>query len=145
MKDEEGLSPAIAWLLHADVDTGSPAFRGNGVRPSLRLVAEWELPQDYSLGIMPGLAYEKNANGDRFTAALLGVVVGKSWTEKFRTFVEVAASQIAHARDGGSVVTYDIGAAYLLTSNVQIDTVFQKSANRNTPDRALGLGVSVRF
>jgi len=145
MQEESGIAPAIAWLLHADIDTGSPAFRGTGVNPSLRMVAEWELPQGYSAGIMPGLAYQKDASGKRFTSALFGAVIGKSWTEKFRTFVELAASQIAHTRNGGSVVTYNIGAAYLLTNTVQIDTVFQKSANRNTPDRALGFGLSIKF
>lgn len=56
--------PAIAWLLHADLDTGSAPFRGQGVRPSLRMVAEWELPGDVSVGLMPGIAMEKMPKGN---------------------------------------------------------------------------------
>jgi hypothetical protein len=57
----ENGGPSMAWLMHVDLDTGSSAFRGDGARPSLRLVAEWELPNDMSLGVMPGVIYD---NGD---------------------------------------------------------------------------------
>lgn len=144
MQEGEGAVPSIGWLLHADLDTGASAFRGEGLRPSLRTVFEWELPADFSLGVMPGLIYDK-LNGDRFTAGILGVVVGKEWTERFRTFVEVAAHSITSSRHGGSVVTYDVGGAYLLTKNIQIDTLLAWGANRFSPDFAWTVGLSVKF
>ena len=55
--------PAMSLLLHADLETGSRAFRGDGVRPSLRVVAEWELPSAWSIGVMPGVFVEKNEGG----------------------------------------------------------------------------------
>jgi hypothetical protein len=145
MQDGEGWRPGVAWLLHADLDTGSSAFRGNGARPSLRMAAEWDLPRQFSLGIMPGLIYDKTEDGKRFVAGLFGIVLGKSWNERFRTYVEVAAPRIAKARHGGSNVTYDIGAAYLLTPNWQVDVSLQQAANKNTPDRTWAVGLSTRF
>src|SRR4051794_5657264 len=58
--DEASHRPSIAWLVHADIDSGSGAFRGQGVRPSLRMVAEWELPHDWSLGVMPGVFADRD-------------------------------------------------------------------------------------
>jgi hypothetical protein len=143
--DESGSMPSIGLLGHVDVDSGSTAFRGNGVRPSLRAVAEWELPNDMGLGVMPGVIYDKNANDERFWGGILGVVLGKSWTERCRTFAEVAAAQIAHAQDGGSVVTFDVGASYLLSNSWQVDTAFYKGLNKNTADLAWTIGLSAKF
>jgi hypothetical protein len=145
MQDGEGTRPGVAWLLHADLDTGSSAFRGNGTRPSLRMVAEWDLPHDFSLGVMPGLTYDKTDEGKRFVAGIFGVVLGKEWTERFRTYIELAAPRIAKARNGGSNVTYDVGAAYLLSPNWQVDLSLQQAANKNTPDRTWAIGLSTRF
>jgi hypothetical protein len=145
MQDGEGARPGLAWLLHADLDTGSSAFRGNGIRPSLRMVAEWELPRGFSLGVMPGLSYDKTEEGKRFVAGIFGIVLGKAWTERLRTYVELAAPRIATARHGGSTATYDAGAAYLLSPDWQLDVSLQRGANRNTPDRTWAVGLSTRF
>src|SRR5216117_3298997 len=40
--DEDDGVAAIAWLVDATLPTGSAPFRGRGVRPSLRMVMEWE-------------------------------------------------------------------------------------------------------
>lgn len=117
--DGEGTAPAIAWLLHADLPTGARAFRGQGVRPSLCTVFEWELPQGFSLGLMPGIIYDTTATKRRHVAGILAAVVGRAWSENFRTFVEISGQRIASSRNGGSTVTYDAGAAYLLSNDVQ--------------------------
>ena len=143
--DGDDTLPAIAWLLHADLETGSRAFRGQGVRPSLRTVFEWELPPDFSVGLMPGVIYDTTETHRRHAAGILAVVLGKSWTERFRTFVEISGQRIASSRDGGSTVTYDAGAAYLLSNDVQLDTAISWGANRNTPDFFWTVGLSVRF
>ncbi|HEX6364107.1 MAG TPA: transporter [Albitalea sp.] len=137
--------PAIAWLAHLDLDTGSAPFRGHGVRPSLRMVAAWDLPNDWSLGVMPGLFADRDEADRRFVGGILAVTAGKGWTDRFGTFVEVAAEQIARSRHGGSVVMLDVGATYLLTDSMQVDTAFSHGLNRNAPDRRWTVGFSVRF
>lgn len=145
VQDAVGTKPSVGILAHVDMDSGSKPHRGNGLRPSLRVVTEWELPHDLSLGVMPGIVHDKNAAGDRFVGGSFGIVLGKSWTERFRTFVEIAAPQITRAKNGGSVVTLDIGAAYLLSDTWQIDTALYRGLNDNTPDLALTIGVSAKF
>ncbi|MBL8511944.1 MAG: transporter [Betaproteobacteria bacterium] len=142
--DEHG-KPAIAWLFHADLDSGSSAFRGKGVRPSVRMVAEWELPDEYSLGVMPGFIVDKNDDNKRFVAGIAAVTVGKGWTDNFRTFIEVAGEQIASRKNGGSQVNYTAGMAYLITKAMQVDFAVSHGANHDTPDWQWTAGFSIKF
>ena len=143
--DQNGWRPSIGLLLHADLPSGSSQFRGNGVRPSLRVAAEWELPSDYSLGAITGLVVDKNDTGKRFAASLFGITLGLKLTEKTRVFAELSAPQIARAENGGTFARTDIGATYLLTKDCQIDTALSRGLNSNTPDLALTIGFSIRY
>ena len=145
LRDEQGQTPSIGVLLHADLPSGSQPLRGHGVRPSARLVAEWELPSDFSLGVMPGLAYESDEQGKRYTSGIFGVVLGKEITDRLRGFVEIAAPQIARMRHGGSIVTFDTGIAFLLTPRCQIDTALSRGLNARTPDLSWTVGLSVKL
>jgi hypothetical protein len=57
--DEGTGRPSTAWLLHVELPTGDREFRGPGWRPSLRYVAEWDLPDDVSIGVMPGVLLDQ--------------------------------------------------------------------------------------
>lgn len=142
---EEGGRPAIGLLLHADVDSGSAAFRGQGVRPSLRVVGEWELADDWSVGVMPGIAVERNDGGRRYTYGLVSVVVGKSFTDRLHGFVELAGQQFASRRNGGNVVSFNTGASYLLNDSMQVDASVELGTNSRTPDAVWSVGFSIRF
>ncbi len=136
---------SMAWLVNADVASGSKAFAGHGVRPSLRFVAEWELPSDLALGIMPGVIRDNDGNGRDFTAGIFGVVVGKALTSRFRAFGEVAAQQIVRERDGDDVVVFSLGAAYLVTNDLQLDMAASAGITGSSPDQALTFGLSRRW
>ncbi len=140
----ENGGPSMAWLFHVDLESGSEAFRGKGARPSVRLVAEWDLGNDWGLGVMPGVAWENGDNG-RYVSGIFGAVVGKGWTDRFRTFTEIAMQQIASNEDGGTQATFDVGAAYLLTDNAQWDVAIYKGLNDRTPDLGVTSGLSLRW
>ena len=53
--DGEGMRPSVGVVVGAELPTGSRRVRGVGVRPSLRVVGEWDLPGEMQLGVMPGL------------------------------------------------------------------------------------------
>lgn len=143
--DDERGRPALAWLLHADLASGSGPFRGEGTRPSLRLVSEWELPQGLALGVMPGVLRDTNEAGQRYTAASLAVVLGRSLTEQLRVFGELAARQLAPCRHGGSVLTVNAGTAWLLGPNAQIDLALSRGLNHYSPDWGWTAGLSLRY
>jgi hypothetical protein len=121
MADEQGMRPSMGVLAHVDLDSGSGFLPRPGNGGSLRLAAEWELPDDFGLGVMPGIAWQHNDNGERYTSGIFGIVLGKELSERSR-FVEYAAPQIARGRNGGSLSTFDFGGSYLLTDTVQVDT-----------------------
>lgn len=143
--DEQGARPSMAILAHVDLDSGSSAFRASGKGGSLRLAAEWELPDDYGLGIMPGVAWQHDDNGERYTSGIFGIVLGKNWSERCRTFIEYSAPQIARARHGGSQSSFDLGGSYLLSDSVQVDTALSRGLNKNTPDWSWTVGLSLKF
>jgi hypothetical protein len=72
-------------------------------------------------------------------------VVGKELSERVRGFAEIAMPQIAHVRDGGTQATLDLGAAWLLSDNVQVDAMVARGLNRRTPDLAMTVGLSFKL
>jgi hypothetical protein len=137
--------PAVSWILHVDTPTGSSRFRGSGLRPSLRSVITWDLPRDMSLGLMPGIIYDTGEDGRRFTSAIFGAVLGKKLNDRWRGFVEFSGSQIAHAKDGGVLASWDVGAAYLVSNDFQLGARAGVAANRNTPNDYMLFEVAQRF
>lgn len=136
---------STAVLLHVDVPTGSHAFRGHGDQPSLRYVAEWDLPYDCALGVMPGLALNVDEQGQRYLTGIAGLTVAHEWTEHFRSFVEIAAEELGSGRHSDTQLAFDTGVAWLLTDNLQLDTAAYIGLNRNTPDVTLAIGFSSRW
>ena len=129
-----------------DLDSGSRQFRGEGIRPSVRVVFEWELPNGMSLGIMPGVIRDKDqVTRDRFTAGILAEVLDKELSDKSRVFAEIAAVQIARQKYGGTIATFNVGAACLLTRYVQLDMATRFPMNSNSPDFGGTVGLSVKF
>jgi hypothetical protein len=136
----EGM-PATALLLHADLPTGSRSWRGDGVRPSLRLAAEWEFPRETSLGVMPGVARTDGPNGVH-TAGIFAAVLGKDWRERAHTFVELAFEHLGSDNDGGTVGTWDGGVTWLLGRSAQLDAMLSLAATSRAPSRAFTIGFS---
>jgi hypothetical protein len=143
--DEDTGRPSTAWLLHVELPTGDHAFRGQGWRPSLRYVAEWDLPDEVSLGVMPGVLLDKDESGDRFASGMFAITVGKDLPGGWHGFVELAAQQLASPRHGGNVFTFDTGVAWSLTDDLQVDASLAAGLNRNATDLVWGVGLSVRF
>lgn len=138
-------TPAVSWILHFETPSGTGQFKGHGVAPSLRSVITWELPPDLALGLMPGVRYGAAADGHRFASGILGIVLNKQWTDTLRTFVENSAPQIARSADGGVIMSWDVGAAYLVTNNWQIGFRAGVAANKNTPNSFALFELAGRF
>jgi hypothetical protein len=145
VQDGQGMRPSVAVLASADLPTGSKRVGGEGVRPSLRVVGEWDLPGELQLGVMPGLATENKDESGRYTYGIFGVVLEKAFSERLHGFAEVALPQIARSRHGGTQASFDIGAAYFLTNDLQIDTMFSRGLNHRSPYASFTVGLSVRL
>jgi hypothetical protein len=76
---------------------------------------------------------------------LLGISLDKSFNRRLHGLVEIAMPQIARSRDGGTQARFDVGAAYLLTNDCQIDTLFSRGLNHRTPYASWTVGLSFRL
>ena len=144
-RDEGGGKPGIGLLIHADLDSGSRRLRGEGVRPSARIVFEWDLPNQWSLGVMPGVIRDKDDMGKPFAAGIFAVVLGRELNDRLRAFAELAATQIARQRCGGTIATFNVGAAYLTSKYTQVDLATSFGLNGDSPDFAATVGLSIKF
>jgi hypothetical protein len=145
VQDGQGMRPSLAVLASADLPTGSKRMRGDGVRPSLRVVGEWDLPGELQLGVMPGLALENKDESGRYTYGIFGVVLEKAFSERVHGFTGLALPQIARSRHGGTEASLDVGAAYFLSKDLQIDTMFSRGLNHRTPYASFTVGLSIRL
>ncbi len=143
--DAQGKRPSVGLLFDLALDSGSGPFRGEGKRPSVRVAADWDLPDEFSLGMTAGVVRERNPLGGHYASGVLSASLGKNWTDRFSTYVEVALPQIASGANGGSSASFDFGGAYLLSDNWQVDTGFARGLNRNTADISWTVGLSTRF
>jgi len=142
---DAGWLPHVAWL--ADVETtGTPAFRDRNVRPSLRATAQWELPRQFSLGVMPGIYRDRGDDGRHYAAGVLAVTLGKSWTPRLQTFVELAGQCQTRAQTGASLLNVDTGVAFAASRSLHVDLVVSRSLSGGASQQVrAGLGVSSRF
>lgn len=143
--DENTGKPAIAWLAHLDLTTGSTAFRGSAPSPSLRIVAEWELPQDFNFAMMPGVAWEKNDASHRYSKGILGFTIGHAINNNWNAYLELSGEQLAAKHNGGSIISYGAGVSCIVTRDVQLDFSLAKLWSGNAPNLQAGLGFSLRF
>lgn len=144
LADQQDKHPSLGLLLHAALPSGSASQRGHGVRPSLRLSAEWELADGYALGVMPGVGSDSDDAGQRYGYGLLALNLGKDFGERAHGFVELAAPQVAHAGHGGTQLLVDTGLTWALNKDCQVDVSVTHGLNHRTPDLGLAFGLSVR-
>jgi hypothetical protein len=143
---DAGWLPGVAWLADVETTMGSPAFRDRQVRPSLRATAQWELPAHLTLGVMPGLYRDRGDDGRHFAAGVLAVTLGKSWTPRLQSFVELAGQRLSRSQAGASLLNVDTGIAFSASKTLEMDLVVSRSLSGNASQQARGgLSVSSRF
>jgi hypothetical protein len=143
-QDGQAGAPSLGVLLHAALPSGSRELRGHGLRPSLRLAAEWELPHGLSLGVMPGVGIDSDDDGARYGYGILAAELGKEFNERLHGFVELALPQIARAPHGGTQASLNTGLTYLVNKDCQLDVQLMHGLNHRSPDLSLAFGISVR-
>ena len=143
---DAGWLPGVAWLADVETTMGSPAFRDRDFRPSLRATAQWELPQQLTLGVMPGLYRDRGDEGRHYAAGVLAVTLGKSWTPRLQSFVELAGQRLSRSQADESLLNVDTGLAFIASKTLQVDVVVSRSLSGSaSQDVRGGLSVSSRF
>jgi hypothetical protein len=121
--------PSAAWMP----DLQSADSRTGALRPTMSLSGEWALPNDFSLGVMPGMAVDYSAQGRRQATGTFAVTLGKSWSPQWRTFVDMARDRATTLQVAGVTTSVDAGVAVT------------RGLSDTAPPFQAGLGLSSSF
>jgi hypothetical protein len=133
--------PFAAWM--PDLQTADT--HDAALRPTTSLSGEWALPNDFSLGVMPGMAVDYSVQGRRQATGTFAVTLGKAWSPQWRTFVDMARDRMAALQIAGVSTSMDAGVTFVATPSTQIDFAVTRGLSDTAPPFQAGVGVSSSF
>jgi len=133
--------PMAAWMP----DLRGADSRTAGLRPTLNLSGEWALPNDFSLGVMPGMTIDYTTLGRRQATGTFAVTLGKAWSPQWRTFVDMARDRVAVVQLAGVSTSVDAGITFVATPTTQVDFAVTRGLSDTAPPFQAGLGLSSSF
>ena len=133
--------PSAAWMP----DLQAADAHNAALRPTMSLSGEWALPNDFSLGVMPGMAVDYSVQGRRQSTGTFAVTLGKTWSPQWRTFVDMARDRMASVQLAGVSTSVDAGITFVATPTTQIDFAVTRGLSDTAPPFQAGLGVSSSF
>jgi len=133
--------PSAAWMP----DLQSADSRAGALRPTMSLSGEWALPNDFSLGVMPGMVVDYTAEGRRQATGTFALTLGKSWSPQWRTFIDMARDRATTIQVTGISTSVDAGVTFVATRTTQIDFAVTRGLSDTAPAFQAGLGLSSTF
>jgi hypothetical protein len=136
---------STAAILRYYPRSGSGNFRSEHATGDLRLAADWELAPKWSLNPNIGVGFYEDDAQRRYTAALLAASLGYDASKALNLFID-AGLQYPESRNGGLGAIIDVGAAYLIGRNTQVDlSAGSRVAGTTFPRLFVSVGFSRRF
>lgn len=137
--------PSLGAILRVFPPSGSSIFRTNRTTGDFRLAAEWDFAPEWSLNPNLGMGVYEDAAGREFTPVLFASTMNYNPSKVLNLFADTGI-QSPEARRGKTSVIADVGVAYIVGRNVQIDASVGWGAAGATPPRPfLSVGFSKRF
>lgn len=137
-------SLAAAWLLAAELPTGTGAARGHGIRPQLLLSLEQDLAP-WSWGLMPGAGWQTDGEGRRYWVGILGAVVARELAAGHSVFAEFSVVEWAPERFGGADLRASGGWTMAIHDDLQVDAALSIGLTDAAPLLGGTIGVVRRF
>jgi hypothetical protein len=142
--DDSG-KPGVGAIVRVFPHSGSETFGTHRVTGDVRLVADFQLNQDWSLNPNIGVASDEDDAGRQYNSALFAVTLGYAASKQLNLFVDTGM-QSREQRHGGGQVVVDAGVAYMLSPDLQLDASIGRGVHGEMPPHAFAsAGVSVRF
>ncbi|HJW95039.1 MAG TPA: transporter [Thermoanaerobaculia bacterium] len=127
-------APSLGLIARLFPPSGSGIFRSHETDADLRLAADKDLSDRWSVEGNLGIARE-----DRDNHALAAATLQYNVTPKMNVFVD------AGLETAPSSLTIDAGAAWIIGKDLQLDVSAGWGAHGDTPDRFIAAGISRRF
>lgn len=137
--------PSAGVILRLFPPSGSGGLGTVHATGDVRLAADWDFAPQWSLNPNIGVAlYEDNAQR-AYAAGLFAMTLNYKPSPMLSLFVDTGM-QSPETKNGGTSVIVDIGVAYVIGRNLQLDvSVGWGVTGATSPDLFLSAGVSRRF
>jgi hypothetical protein len=145
---DDGGAFAMALVPYVKVPSAAPGLGNGVVEGGVALPMQINLPADFTLALQTEYDALKDANDSQRYANLVDIVnlshplpfISKDLTASIELFSSIGTDPFTPA-----VYTFDIGLAYLILPNVQLDAGANFGLSRASPDLNLYTGVTARF
>lgn len=137
--------PSLGVIVRVFPASGSREFRSRHTTGDVRLAADWDFADRWSLNPNVGVAVYEDDQNRRFNTGLLALTLSYNPSKTLSLFVDTGM-QSREAKYGRSAAIFDVGVAYLPTRDVQLDFSLGGRAHGDTPPRVfVALGLSGMF
>lgn len=137
--------PSVALIARIFPPSGSGDFRTRHTTGDVRLAADWDFAPKWSLNPNIGVAQYEDDAGRAYTAGLFAATLNYNPSKALNFFVDTGV-QGPEKRNGRTSVIFDIGTAYIIKHNDQLDlSAGTGAAGQTSPRPFIAVGISKRF
>lgn len=145
LMQQDGLLPGLAVVPQMTVPTGSAKFSADRVLPGINLLYGWDLSDALSMEASTHLNLAVDDDAKSYTQWAQSLSVGLSLNEKLSSFFEWYALFPVSSATASTEHYLDVGLAYALGDDLQIDVRVGKGLNDASDDYFAGTGLAFRF
>ena len=127
-------TPSLGVIARVFPPSGSGIFRSHHATADVRLAADKDLSEQWSLEVNAGVAHDESDDH-----ALAAATLQYNVTPKMNVFIDGGASSAP------SSLILDAGAAWIIGKDLQLDVSVGWGAHGETPDRFVAAGIARRF
>lgn len=136
---------SLGAILRYFPQSGSRNFKTTQTTGDFRLVADWDFLPEWSLNPNVGIGVYQDDAQHLYTAGLFATTLSYNPSKTLNFFIDTGV-QSPETKHGRTAVVVDVGTAYVLGQNVQLDFSAGSRVEGKTPPRLfLSAGISKRF
>lgn len=137
--------PSVGVIARVFPRSGTRRFQTTRTTGDFRLAADWDFLPEWSLNPNVGVALYEGDDRRLYAAGLFAATLSYSPTKSLSFFIDTGV-QYPETKRGRSAIVLDIGIAYLIGRDIQIDISAGSRVAGETPARPfLAVGLSKRF
>ena len=141
----DGGKTGFGVIAFAKFPTNQHGLGNDGVEGGVIFPLEIKLPHDWDLGVMTELDYRRNSDSSAYHAESINTItVAHKIVGKLEGYIEFF-SNVSAERNADWIGTFDFGATYKLTPNIQLDAGVNLGVTRSADDVNPFVGLTVRY
>jgi len=144
-REGDGVGPSLGAIVSISPPSGSGSLRQRHTTGEVRLLAEWEFGERWSINPNIGFGYEEDDEGERFSTRIFAATLAYRPQTRLELALDVGA-QRPETPGGHTAVLSSASIAYKVKRELQVDFAFGgRSAGSTLPHRFVAGGFSARF